>query len=82
VYLSAKDFPAMVGAENANSFIPRTYPCTKLDLKWNKKKCNLIPSQKSLNTLKPHVKFNMPWKSCIMNIHNSEKNRHYNKYRL
>jgi hypothetical protein len=40
VYFSAKAFPAMVGAENANSSIPRTYPCKKLDLKWNKKMQN------------------------------------------
>jgi hypothetical protein len=37
VYFSAKAFPAMVGAENANSSIPRIYPYMKLDLEWNTK---------------------------------------------
>jgi hypothetical protein len=57
VYFSAKAFPAMVGAENANSSIPKIYPCMKLDLKWNKNIATLNPFLKPLNIVNPHINF-------------------------
>jgi hypothetical protein len=54
VYFSAKAFPAMVGAENANSSIPRIYPYTKLDLKQNSKNLQVTnPFLKSPHAVHP-----------------------------